>query len=153
VGDGEQGARLAELDRFRASIRRKAEDICRLEEFTIAAPETTLTTILPHMSAIIQTLDINDNHTKVVVGTKALRHLLPDLMPPMDGAYTGTFFAWLRPYFQARQNEILREALMVCNELARIYHPEKLVGAGWRTSAAKILDNAIVAYCRVEHLC
>jgi hypothetical protein len=31
-------------------------------------------------------------------------------------------------------------------------HPDRLVGAGWRTSAAKILDNAVVAYCRVEHL-
>jgi hypothetical protein len=151
-GMASRGARLAELDRFQASIRRKAEDICRLEPFTIAAPEATFTSILPHISAIIQTLDINDNHTKVVVGSKALHHLLPDLIPPIDRAYTGRFFAWPKSYFQARQAEILREGLTVCNQLACACHPDRLVGAGWRTSATKILDNAIVAYCRVENL-
>lgn len=93
-GMASRGARLAELKRFQARIRHKAEDICRLEPFTIEAPEATFTSILPHISAIIQTLDINDNHAKVVVGSKTLHHLLPDLMPPMDRAYTGTFFAW-----------------------------------------------------------
>jgi hypothetical protein len=76
-----RGARLADLDRFQARIRRKAEDICRVEPFTIAAPEATFTSILPHITAIIQTLDINDNRTKVVVGSKALHHLLPNLIP------------------------------------------------------------------------
>jgi hypothetical protein len=151
-GMASRGARLTELDRFQASIRRKAEDICRLERFTIAELETTFTNLIPSISAIIQTLDINDNRTKVVVGSKALHHLLPDLIPPMDRAYTGRFFAWPKPYFQDRQAEILHEGLMVCNQLARACHPERLVGAGWRTSATKILDNAIVAYCRVENL-
>jgi hypothetical protein len=152
-GMASRGARLAELERFQASLRREAEAICRLEPFTIAAPEATFADVIPRISAIIQALDINDNHTTVVVGTKALHHLLPDLIPPMDRAYTGTFFAWPKPYFQARQAEILREGLTVCNQVARACHPDRLVGAGWRTSAAKILDNAIVAYCRVEHLC
>jgi hypothetical protein len=29
-----------------------------------------------------------------VPGTKALHHLLPDLVPPMDRAWTGAFFHW-----------------------------------------------------------
>lgn len=147
-----RGARLTELNRFQASLRRKAEDICRVEPFTIAEPEATFTSILPHITAIIQTLDINDNHTTVVVGSKALHHLLPNLIPPMDRAYTGRFFGWPTPYFQARQAEILREGLTMCNQLARACHPDKLIGPGWQTSATKILDNAIVAYCRVESL-
>jgi hypothetical protein len=64
----------------------------------------------------------------------------------------GRCFAWPKLYFQDRQAEILCEGLTVFNQLARACHPARLVGAGWRTSAAKILDNAIVAYCRVEHL-
>jgi hypothetical protein len=151
-GMASRGARLAEPERFRTSIRRRAEDICRLEPFTIAASGTTFADLIPDIIAIIQTLDVNDNHTKVVVGSKTLHHLLPDLIPPMDGAYTGTFFAWPKPYFRHRQGEILHEGLTVCNRLARSRHPERLVGAGWRTSATKILDNAIVAYCRVESL-
>jgi hypothetical protein len=147
-----RGARLADLDRFQASIRRQAQDICRLEPFTIAAPETTFSNLIPSISTIIQTLDINDNHTKVVVGSKALHHLLPDLIPPMDRAYTGRFFAWPRLYSQHRQAEILREGLTVFNQLARMCQPERLVGMRWRTSATKILDNAVVAYCCVEDL-
>ncbi len=102
-GMASRGAKLVDLERFQAHIRRKAEDICRLEQFTIAEPETTFTNIIPNIVAIIQTLDINDNHAKVVVGSKALHHLLPDLIPPMDPNYTGRFFAWPRPYFQDRQ--------------------------------------------------
>ena len=80
-GMASRGARLTELNRFQASLRRKAEDICRLEPFTIAEPEATFADLILDLIAIIQTLDINDNHTTVVVGSKALHHLLPDLIP------------------------------------------------------------------------
>jgi hypothetical protein len=151
-GMASRGARLAELDQFRAGIRRKAEDICRLEPFTIAEPETTFTTLIPSISTLISTLNINGNYAKVVIGCKALHHLLPDLIVPIDRTYTGTFFAWPQPYFQNRQAEILREGLTMFNQLARACQPERLIGAGWRTSSTKILDNAIVAYCRAENL-
>ena len=65
-------------------------------------PEAIFTSILPRISAIIQiqTLDINDNYTKAVVDSKALHHLLPDLIPPMNRAYTGRFFACPSPTFK-----------------------------------------------------
>jgi hypothetical protein len=72
-----RGARLAELDRFHASLRRQAEDICRVEPCTIAAPETTFADLILDVIAIIQPRDINDNHTTIVVGSKALHHLYP----------------------------------------------------------------------------
>jgi hypothetical protein len=68
-----RGARLADCDRFHTRIRRQAEDICRVEPCTIAAPETTFADLILDLSAIIQTRDITDNHTTVVVGSKALQ--------------------------------------------------------------------------------
>ncbi len=82
----------------------------------------------------------------------ALHHLLPDLIPPIDRAYTGRFFAWPKSSFQARPREILREALTVYTQWARPCRPDRLVGSGWRTSATNILEHATIASGRVEHL-
>jgi hypothetical protein len=42
--------------------------------------------------------------------------------------------------------------LTMCNYMARDRYPDTLVGAEWRTSAAKILRRALVAYGRAENL-
>lgn len=145
-------AKLVNIESFKTNIRRLASDICSLEAFTILDPKEKFLKVIPTVVDIIQKLEINENYARVVVGTKALHHLLPDLIPPMDRKYTGRFFAWHRPYFQNRQPQILKEGLSVFNSVAREVQPQLLVGPGWRTSSTKILDNAIVGYCIVENL-
>ncbi len=87
-----------------------------------------------------------------MAGTKALHHLLPELVVPMDRVYTRTFFRWYMPQFQSDQRRVFEDAFGHFAAIARATDPERLVGPGWRTSRTKILDNAVVGFCLAEAL-
>jgi len=89
-------------------------------------------------------LNIIDNEAKLVSGSKALHHLLPDLVVPMDRAYTQKFFGWHNPIFQYGQRDCFREAFSAFVEIASRVSPEKFVKTGWRSSRTKIIDNALI---------
>ena len=101
---------------------------------------------------LIESFDIVANETKLVPCTKALHHLLPDLIVPMDREFTRAFFGWHVPEFQYKQKKIFHHAFRCFVEIARIVQPSRFVGSGWRTSSTKVIDNALVAFCRVECL-
>lgn len=152
-GMAERGAKLVNIESFKTNIQSLCLDISSLEAFTIMNPEPIFSSkVIPEVVRIIQRLNINENRSKVVAGSKALHHLLPDLIPPIDRAYTGRFFAWHRRYFQDRQPQILKEGLLFFNRLAREVQPQFFRGSRWRTSQTKILDNAVVGYCILENL-
>ena len=71
-------------------------------------------------------LDIVDNEAKLVSGSKALHHLLPDLVVPMDRAYTQKFFCWHNPVFQYSQQDCFSEAFSAFSKIARNVNPEKI---------------------------
>jgi hypothetical protein len=89
-------------------------------------------------------LEVVDNEAKLVSGSKALHHLLPELVVPIDRAYTQRFFGWQNPVFQYRQRQCFREAFSAFAEIARSVGPENFVGTGWRSSRTKIIDNALI---------
>lgn len=97
---------------------------------------------------LISDLAVVDNRARIVAGTKTLHHLLPDLIPPMDRAWTGAFFGWSLLDPQNNQTAILTEALAAFAQIARATKPSRLVGAGWRTSLTKVLDNALIGQCK-----
>jgi hypothetical protein len=85
--------------------------------------------------------------------TKTIHHLLPDLLPPIDRAYTGTFFGWSVPDFQSRQREIFDTSWSAFVEIGRRVDLDAHVGtAPWNTSCSKVVDNAIIGYCLQEGL-
>ncbi|MGQ0742803.1 MAG: hypothetical protein ACT4OS_00390 [Acidimicrobiales bacterium] len=68
----------------------------------------------------------------------------------MDRRWTGAFFGWWPADPQARHTAIFTEAFRSFVKIAWAKSPSKLVGVGWRTSATKVLDNALVAYCQLH---
>ena len=89
----------------------------------------------------------------IVAGTKTLHHLLPDLVVPMDRAWTGTFFQFHLPEWQdsGSQRRIFQLAYSQFAEVARRVQPQQYVtGQGWRTSRSKVIDNALIGYCKAE---
>jgi hypothetical protein len=97
---------------------------------------------------LLREMTIVDNRARIVAGTKTLHHLLPDLVPPMDRAWTGAFFGWTVLDPQNHQSEILLEAFGALAGVASAVKPSRLVGEGWRTSGSKLLDNALVGFCK-----
>ena len=100
------------------------------------------------LGTLIDTMKVVSNRARLVAGTKTLHHLLPDLVPPMDRAWTGVFFGFTPLDFQNHQEEILSVAFVGFAAAAAVAKPSRLVGNGWRTSLSKVVDNAMIGYCK-----
>ena len=100
--------------------------------------------------SLISSLGLVANDAPLVAHTKALHHILPDLVVPMDRASTRPFLGWHGTQFQYQQEEVFRDAFRRFSRVAREAHPETYAGKGWRSPATKIIDNAIVAFVLAE---
>jgi len=103
-----------------------------------------------HLWRLIDRLGVVTNQAKVVAGTKTLHHLFPDLVVPIDRAWTGAFFGWPASYFKSQQEEIVWSANEAFLEVARQVTLAHFLGPGWRSSESKLIDNAIVGYCKAN---
>jgi hypothetical protein len=136
---------------FADALRVALPEIAAMETFQIDADDLPDATA-ERLWTIIASLGVVDNKAKIVAGTKTLHHLLPDLVPPMDRAWTGRFFGLHAPEWQdGSQRHTFIRMFREFSAIARAAHPQRYVtGEGWRTSRTKILDNAMIGYCKTE---
>jgi hypothetical protein len=111
-------------------------------------------------------LDLSVSDATIVVNSKALHHLLPEFIPPVDRQYTVRFFRyaperWLDangkfrlvqlPSQRDAQFELFHETCVAVKRLMARVEPwlleEQLCQHG--VSAPKAMDNAIVNYVRI----
>jgi len=97
---------------------------------------------------LIAGIDIVENKSKLVALSKTIRHILPDLLPPIDRVYTQQFFLWQPNEFRNQQELVFRSMWRHFVTIARATSPAGFVGDGWRTSRTKVIDNAIVAFVK-----
>jgi hypothetical protein len=103
------------------------------------------------LARLAQSLEIVRNNARIVPGSKALHHLLPELVVPIDRAYTQRFFDWANPTFQSFPERCFRQAFTAFARIARETQPQQYEGSGWYTSRTKVIDNAIVGlWCWVK---
>lgn len=150
-GIGVRASRLVPADDFAAALR---VALPRLEDLEPLAIDGELPPdIADRLWSLISSLGIVENSAKIVASTKTLHHLLPDLVVPMDRAWTGAFFQFHLPEWQdpASQRRIFGLAYTRFAEIARQVHPQQYVtGQGWRTSRTKVIDNAVIGFCKTE---
>lgn len=149
---GIRAGRLVPEEAFGAALRAALPRLEALEDQAIDAvdlPED----VGDHLFALVESLGIVENKAKIVAGTKALHHLLPDLVVPMDRKWTGRFFQFHLPEWQDphAQRRIFGLAYRHFVQVARQVQPQQYVtGQGWRTCRTKIVDNALIGFCKVE---
>ncbi len=143
-GIGSRLSRLVPLPEFESALRRQEASIAALEAFSIDDPALSVAKASDRLWHLMSELDIVENKSKIVAGTKALHHLLPDLVVPIDRDYTRNFFGWHAPEFQNQQHECFALAFTEFVRVARATNPEQYVGQGWNTSRTKVIDNALV---------
>lgn len=146
-GIGSRASRLTPLDGFRQALLRELPQLKALEAFSIDSADLGVEEVAGEVWLLIERLSIVENDAPLVSCTKALHHLLPDLIVPMDRAYTQQFFAWHNPEFQYQQRNVFVQAFRTFAAVARVVTPSRYVGAGWGTSRTKVLDNALVGFC------
>lgn len=149
-GIGKRRSRLARLETFRRQLERHAPTMLELEHLKLEDLSDEIADVTQALNWLIENLGVVDNEARIVAGTKTLHHLLPDLVPPMDRAWTGAFLNWSVVDTQYRQARTFAQAFEGLASVAKRAQPSRLVGAGWRTSPTKVVDNALIGFCRVH---
>ena len=149
-GIGRRASRLRSAHQIRSALGNHASELVSLESFQIEDAALHAEAVALRVDWLITELGVVDNRARIVAGTKTLHHLLPELVPPMDRAWTGAFFGWTVLDPQNHQTAIFTEAYLASTQIAKASRPSRMVGPGWRTSSSKIIDNAIIGYCKVH---
>jgi hypothetical protein len=151
-GIGRRGSRLVPIEAFRAGLLRAEPRLRALEGVRVSNEVVADPAFVAGMWRLIAELGIVENATFMVPGTKALHHMLPLLIVPIDRLYTGTFFGWSTARMQTKQPELFQEAFSTFSTVARAVDLGALTGPSWRMGEAKLIDNAIIGYCKAEGL-
>jgi hypothetical protein len=151
-GMNSRGAKLKPLAEFRAVLAVKADEISDLEPLSLQGCQDQAM-LAERLWQVISNLEVSENLSRLVAGTKTLHHLLPNLVPPIDRTYTRVFFQWYGQMFQNQQSRFLDDTLPYLVTIAQSVDLDKYVtGRDWRTSPTKLIDNAIVGYCEEKRL-
>jgi hypothetical protein len=92
---GRGGGRFPGLKPYGAffkAIAAKAPELGRLDKYLIDDSALDVPKVAAEVWSLIESLEIVTNDSKIVSGTKAMHHLLPDLVVPMDHGVHATFF-------------------------------------------------------------
>lgn len=96
---------------------------------------------------IIANLKVSIAEAQIVANSKALHHLLPSLVPPIDRTYTYNFF-YNRNMLSLPESDAFQEIYLQFHRIA-VDNRDQInayVGKDWNTSETKTIDNAIVGY-------
>lgn len=145
-GIGSRSSRIVSLPEFINAFLPWHDRIINLERVQLDQVQDT-EEVLADLWQLIQGLAIVSNDTRMVPCTKALHHLLPNLVVPMDRKYTQAFLLRYNPEFQYGQKSIYSMAFHIFVKIAQEANPRSFVGHGWNTSPTKVIDNGIVGYC------
>lgn len=145
---GSRGSNLKPFQVFEEALLSRVELFQDFDALTIDADDLEVASLGERLAELAQNLGIVDNDNRVVAGSKALHHMFPDLVVPIDRAYTQRFFGWPTPRFQYDPIGCFTEAFASFARIARAVEPSRYVGSGWYTSRSKVIDNAIVGFWR-----
>jgi len=144
--------KLAELEDIKTSFRGQQEQIRALQSLRIAdVQRSAVTSIVWALWGILDNLRVSVSQTKIVANSKALHHVLPDLMPPIDREYTLRFFynhTTLNQGGEVAFKEIYPCFHRIASTCADEIAPH--IGIGMNTSQTKVIDNAIVGFVLKE---
>lgn len=150
---GPRGAKLVEFDRLLQSLQSQASRIQELEAVSLATLEPEQEKeICSKLWGIMDSLKVSASRAKIVAASKALHHVLPALVPPIDRQYTLRFF-YNNTMINAGGEKTFREIFPYLRQVAVKQREEigKWLGRGMHTSSTKVIDNAIVGY-GIRHL-
>ena len=151
---GPGSTKLSEIEKMKRSFKIQKERIEAIQSIEIdKIPKDEVDLVARKLWHIIGELQIGIGKTKIVAGSKALHHLLPNLIPPIDGEYTLKFF------YNNRGTALNKGDEYAFKEIYPRYHQiaftcakriEKRIGQRMNTSKTKVIDNAIVGFVLKE---
>ena len=145
---GRNNVKLRNIVDLRESLFNQLSSLNQFENTILTEiPQSQLYLIIRDIWSILENLRISVAEFKIVANSKALHHVLPSLVPPIDREYTFKFF-YNRKDLSISEKDAFREILLQFHKLA-FRHEEIInsrIGHGWHTSETKVIDNAIIGY-------
>jgi hypothetical protein len=149
---GEETAKMADYHEFKESICSNKEQILDLSGFKLQAiPDGKVDSVKTKLVSLFKNLRIMESETKLIGASKAIHHLLPDLVPPIDRQHTLRFF-YGNTNITRGEEEIFLELFEKFREIATHLRNEDFKFEGFNTSLPKIIDNAIMGYVMMKLL-
>jgi hypothetical protein len=155
---GPKGAKLVDFQLFKRTLVNQKEAIISLQDHRLTQlSNQNLDAIVDALWNILSNLKVSETETQIVAGSKALHHLLPKLMPPIDREHTIRFFYCGKgaktvaiPY--GGEERIFKEMYPFFFEIGLRNHEiiSHYIGRGFHTSETKVIDNAIVGFASAE---
>jgi hypothetical protein len=146
---GPGNAKLLDLATIRRSLINNADRIRALEGHRLS---TLRASSVPQVSrdvwAVLSNLKVSRARAFMVANSKALHHVLPSLVPPIDRQYTLDFF-FGSTTIDGREEAAFAVMFPHFYEIASA-KADVIRGwvrrESWHTSETKVIDNAIVGY-------
>ncbi len=149
---GQGNTKLGNIEELKRSFRSQAEPIYQLENLILTdIDEAHAPQVAANLWSVLSQLRVSEARAQIVANSKALHHLLPSLVPPIDRTYTYNFF-YNRNMLSLEEREAFKEMYLGFHFIA-VTNKEQIqarVGKGWNTSETKTIDNAIVGYVLKE---
>jgi len=145
---GPGNTRLRDLRKIRNSFREQAERLQQLASLNITTVEDAdAPAVVEKVWSILSSLRVSVAAAQIVANSKALHHVLPALVVPMDRNYTFEFF-YSRNNLCIEERDAFTEMFtrLLCVAAARRDVIPRLLDDNWNSSEAKVVDNAVVGY-------
>jgi hypothetical protein len=149
---GPGNTKLGDLDQLKASFRAQASRIEQVQQLRIERLDLgEVYDVADAAWQIMADLRVGIGKTLLIANSKALHHLLPGLVPPIDRNYTLKFFTG-RPYiYRGRDAEYFKAIYPLFHQIA-VQCADEIHGfiarpyEGMNTSVTKVIDNAILGF-------
>ena len=149
---GPKGAKLVDFSDFMVTIQSQKERILDLQDARLTSlSEEELGHITNKLCSLLSHLRVSSTDTQLVAGSKALHHLLPNLVPPIDGEHTLRFIYGYKPTYESDERKFKKTFpvfwVIGKREKSTI---QQWIGKPFHTSETKVIDNAIVGYVKTK---
>ncbi|MCE2456514.1 MAG: hypothetical protein J4G14_01690 [Dehalococcoidia bacterium] len=146
-------------DTFKKEVRKAAHRLDPLSDLNIADACWDIDAITGRLWDAIDELRITGEAARLVSGSKAIHHLLPELAPPIDNEYSGKFSFYDRAIHrrnkgQRLEGDYFKVIFPSFVDLAQYLNSREdfraYLGRGYNTSVTKTVDNAIIGYMEAK---
>jgi len=146
---GRGGPKLRDLEVIREGfmdLQTEIEELLPYKLTQIDAKE--FLNICEKLWQILSRLVVSRSRIMLIANSKALHHLLPDLVPPIDRQYSlRFFFNHNRIYDEKRQFIIIYMSYYaIAHQMRESIANLVRESRDWNTSETKVIDNAIIGY-------
>ena len=149
---GQGNTKLGDIEELKRSFRLQTPSIRQFENLVITdIDKTDASEVAEDLWSVLSQLKVSVAEAQIVANSKALHHLLPSLVPPIDRSYTYNFF-YNRTLLTLEEREAFQEMYSRLQFIA-VANKEQIqarVGRQWNTSVTKTIDNAIVGFVLKE---